>query len=56
VGELGFALWALQKAVENNGLLQRLQGSPTEEDSFTCSQFEAEYSALRIVLVRIKSF
>ncbi|KAI1422777.1 meiosis protein SPO22/ZIP4 like-domain-containing protein [Xylaria sp. FL1777] len=47
--ELEFGLWALQKAVEYNGLLQRLQGSPSEE-SRTCSQFEAEYNTLRIVL------
>ncbi|KAI1431325.1 meiosis protein SPO22/ZIP4 like-domain-containing protein [Xylaria sp. CBS 124048] len=47
--ELEFGLWALQKAVEYNGLLQRLQGSPPES-SDTCSQFEVEYSTLRIVL------
>ncbi|KAJ3573769.1 hypothetical protein NPX13_g4582 [Xylaria arbuscula] len=45
--EYEYALWALQKAVEYNGLLQRVQGSPSEE-SRTCSQFEAEYSTLRI--------
>ncbi|KAI3327671.1 SPO22-domain-containing protein [Xylariaceae sp. AK1471] len=48
--ELDFALWALQKAVEYNGLLQRLQASSPEEGPHTCSQFEAEYSTLRIVL------
>ncbi|GAP85521.1 putative SPO22-domain-containing protein [Rosellinia necatrix] len=48
--ELDFSLWALQKAVEYNGLLQGLQGSPLEGESHTCSQFEAEYSTLRIVL------
>ncbi|KAI1295094.1 meiosis protein SPO22/ZIP4 like-domain-containing protein [Xylaria venustula] len=47
--ELEFALWALQKAVEYNGQLQRLHDSPSEE-SLTCSQFEAEYTTLRIVL------
>ncbi|KAI0503144.1 meiosis protein SPO22/ZIP4 like-domain-containing protein [Xylaria bambusicola] len=47
--ELEYALWTLQKAVEYNGLLQRMQGSPSEEPR-TCSQFEAEYSTLRIVL------
>ncbi|KAI8955904.1 meiosis protein SPO22/ZIP4 like-domain-containing protein [Xylaria longipes] len=48
--ELEFGLWALQKAAEYNGLLQPLQGSPPEEGSHICSQFEAEYSTLRIVL------
>ncbi|KAI0972929.1 meiosis protein SPO22/ZIP4 like-domain-containing protein [Xylaria arbuscula] len=47
--EFEFALWALQKAVEYNGQLQHLQDSPSEE-SRTCSQFEAEYNTLRIVL------
>ncbi|KAI0799498.1 meiosis protein SPO22/ZIP4 like-domain-containing protein [Xylaria sp. FL0064] len=47
--ELELGLWILQKTVEYNGLLQRLQGSPSEE-SRTCSQFEAEYTTLRIVL------
>ncbi|RYC63614.1 hypothetical protein CHU98_g2598 [Xylaria longipes] len=46
--ELEFGLWALQKAAEYNGLLQPLQGSPPEEGSHICSQFEAEYSTLRI--------
>ncbi|KAI0862583.1 meiosis protein SPO22/ZIP4 like-domain-containing protein [Xylaria cubensis] len=48
--ELEFGLWALQKAVEYNGLLQPLQGSPPEDRSHICSQFEVEYSTLRIVL------
>ncbi|KAI0485651.1 meiosis protein SPO22/ZIP4 like-domain-containing protein [Xylaria cf. heliscus] len=48
--ELDFGLWALQKAVEYNGLLQPLQGSPPEEGSRICGQFETEYSTLRIVL------
>ncbi|KAI0194684.1 meiosis protein SPO22/ZIP4 like-domain-containing protein, partial [Xylaria flabelliformis] len=46
--ELEFGLWALQKAVEYNGLLQPLQGSPPEDWSHICSQFEVEYSTLRI--------
>ncbi|KAJ2995371.1 hypothetical protein NUW58_g1292 [Xylaria curta] len=45
--QLGFGLWALQKAVEYNGLLQQLQG-PSIEESRTRNQFEAEYSTLRI--------
>ncbi|KAI1751205.1 meiosis protein SPO22/ZIP4 like-domain-containing protein [Xylaria castorea] len=48
--ELEFGLWALQKAAEYNGMLQPLQGSPPEDRSHICSQFEAEYSTLRIVL------
>ncbi|KAI0549533.1 meiosis protein SPO22/ZIP4 like-domain-containing protein [Xylaria curta] len=48
--ELEFGLWVLQKAVEYNGLLQPLQGSPPEDRSHICSQFEVEYSTLRIVL------
>ncbi|KAI3341252.1 meiosis protein SPO22/ZIP4 like-domain-containing protein [Ustulina deusta] len=48
--ELEFGLWALQRAVEYNGLLQRLQEDSPSEASRTCSQFEAEYSTLRIVL------
>ncbi|KAI0454480.1 meiosis protein SPO22/ZIP4 like-domain-containing protein [Xylaria acuta] len=48
--ELEFGLWALQKAVEYNGLLQPPQGSPPEDRSHICSQFGAEYSTLRIVL------
>ncbi|TRX97357.1 hypothetical protein FHL15_001635 [Xylaria flabelliformis] len=39
--ELEFGLWALQKAVEYNGLLQPLQDSPPEDRSHICSQFEA---------------
>ncbi|KAI1745554.1 meiosis protein SPO22/ZIP4 like-domain-containing protein [Xylaria scruposa] len=46
--ELEFGLWVLQKAVEYNGLLQPLQGSPPEDRSHICSQFEVEYSTLRI--------
>ncbi|KAJ8131120.1 hypothetical protein O1611_g2505 [Lasiodiplodia mahajangana] len=48
--KLEFGLWALQKAVEYNGLLQRLQGSPPPEQSHTCQQFEVECLTLRIVL------
>ncbi|KAI0101809.1 meiosis protein SPO22/ZIP4 like-domain-containing protein [Nemania sp. FL0031] len=48
--ELEFGLWALQKAVEYNGLLQRLQGSPPPEQSHTYQQFEVECLTLRIVL------
>ncbi|KAI1153268.1 meiosis protein SPO22/ZIP4 like-domain-containing protein [Nemania diffusa] len=48
--ELDFGFWALQKAVEYNGLLQRLQGSPPPEESHTYHQFEAECFTLRIVL------
>ncbi|KAI0539329.1 meiosis protein SPO22/ZIP4 like-domain-containing protein [Xylaria digitata] len=47
--ELDLGLWSLQKAVEYNGLLQSLQNSSPEE-SLICSQFEAEYYTLRIVL------
>ncbi|GAW15707.1 hypothetical protein ANO14919_051260 [Xylariales sp. No.14919] len=45
--ELGFGLWALQKAVEYNGLLQSLQGLSPEE-LLICSQFEVEYYTLRV--------
>ncbi|KAI1128228.1 meiosis protein SPO22/ZIP4 like-domain-containing protein [Nemania abortiva] len=48
--EFEFGLWALQKAVEYNGSLQRLQGSPPPEQSRTYHQFEAECLTLRIVL------
>ncbi|KAI1809954.1 meiosis protein SPO22/ZIP4 like-domain-containing protein [Poronia punctata] len=48
-GEFAFALWVLQKAVDYNGLLQRLQSS-SAEDLHTCSQLEADYTTLRIVL------
>ncbi|KAI0402376.1 meiosis protein SPO22/ZIP4 like-domain-containing protein [Xylaria palmicola] len=48
--EFDLGLWALQKAVEYNGLLQHPQGSTPEKETHTCSQFEAEYTTLRIVL------
>ncbi|KAI8625467.1 SPO22-domain-containing protein [Xylariaceae sp. FL1651] len=43
-----FALLTLQKAAEYNRLLQQLQGTLPEEDMHACSQFEAEYTTLRI--------
>ncbi|KAI2642014.1 meiosis protein SPO22/ZIP4 like-domain-containing protein [Xylaria nigripes] len=38
--ELDLGLWALQKAVEYNGVLQHMQHLPSEE-SYTCCYFEA---------------
>ncbi|KAK6955428.1 hypothetical protein Daesc_003065 [Daldinia eschscholtzii] len=49
-GELKFALMALQKAAEYNGLLQGLQAKLPVEEFDACKKLEVEYFTLRIVL------
>ncbi|KAI1474952.1 SPO22-domain-containing protein [Daldinia eschscholtzii] len=49
-GELKFALMALQKAAEYNGLLQSLQAKLPVEEFDACKKLEVEYFILRIVL------
>jgi hypothetical protein len=49
--ELEFALLALQKAAEFNGLLQAHQHTFSEHEPHITKQLEAEYLILRTVLV-----
>jgi len=50
-GELEFALLALQKAADYNGLLHDLQRQLPEDELGVCKRLEAEHLVLRIVLV-----
>ncbi|KAK7920786.1 hypothetical protein PG985_008808 [Apiospora marii] len=49
-GELEFALCALQKAADYNGLLHNLQSQLPEDELGLCKRLEAEHLVLRIVL------
>lgn len=49
--ELEFALLALQKAADCNGLLQNMRENLAQDDAKVCKRLEAEYFILRTVLV-----
>ncbi|KAK7977888.1 hypothetical protein PG996_003939 [Apiospora saccharicola] len=49
-GELEYALCALQKAADYNGLLHDLQSQLPEDELGVCKRLEAEHLVLRIVL------